>query len=102
MTEIIKKLIDKQIFKTGTLIDAPVTKYYMGSPVILTKTLRIKEVAEDHCIADEEYEIEAEVPFRKIYFRDITLIDGMEPQELAAVYGLAPRTERFKRKDLDK
>jgi hypothetical protein len=102
MTEIIKKLIDRQIFKTGTLIDAPVTKYYMGSPVILTKTLRIKEVAEDHCIADEEYEIEAEVPFRKIYFRDITLIDGMEPQELAAVYGLAPRTERFKRKDLDK
>ena len=102
MIEIIKKLIDRQIFKTGTLIDAPVTKYYMGSPVILTKTLRIKEVAEDHCIADEEYEIEAEVPFRKIYFRDITLIDGMEPQELAAVYGLAPRTERFKRKDLDK
>ena len=102
MTEIIKKLIDRQIFKSGTLIDAPVTKYYMGSPVILTKTLRIKEVAEDHCIADEEYEIEAEVPFRKIYFRDITLIDGMEPQELAAVYGLAPRTERFKRKDLDK
>lgn len=102
MTEIIKKLIDRQIFKTGTLIDAPVTKYYMGSPVILTKTLRIKEVAEDHCIADEEYEIEAEVPFRKIYFRDITLIDGMEPQELAAVHGLAPRTERFKRKDLDK
>jgi hypothetical protein len=102
MTEIIKKLIDRQIFKTGTLIDAPVTKYYMGSPVILTKTLRIKEVAEDHCIADEEYEIEAEVPFRKIYYRDITLIDGMEPQELAAVYGLAPRTERFKRKDLDK
>ena len=94
--------MDGQIDKTGTLIDAPVTKYYMGSPVILTKTLRIKEVAEDHCIADEEYEIEAEVPFRKIYFRDITLIDGMEPQELAAVYGLAPRTERFKRKDLDK
>ena len=102
MTEIIKKLIDRQIFKSGTLIDAPVTKYYMGSPVILTKTLRIKEVAEDHCIADEEYEIEAEVPFRKIYFRDITLIDGMEPQELAAVYGLAPKTARFRRKDLDK
>ena len=102
MTEIIKKLIDRKIFKEGTLVDAPVTKYYMGSPVILTKTLRIKEVAEDHCIADEEYEIEAEVPFRKIYFRDITMIDGMEPQELAAVYGLAPRTERFKVKKDDK
>jgi hypothetical protein len=30
------------------------------------------------------------------------MIDGMEPQELAAVYGLAPRTERFKVKKDDK
>jgi hypothetical protein len=102
MTEIIKKLIDRKIFKEGTLVDAPVTKYHMGTPIILNKTLRIKELKEDHCIADEEYEIEAEVPFRKIYYRDITMIDGMEPQELAAVYGLAPKTARFKRKDLDK
>jgi hypothetical protein len=102
MTDTIKKLIERKIFKEGTLVDAPITKYHMGTPITVNKTLRIKQVAEDHCIADEEYEIEAEVPFRKIYFRDITLIDGMEPQELAAVYGLAPRTERFKRKDLDK
>ena len=26
----------------------------------------------------------------------IKIIDGMEPIELAAVYGLAPKTERFK------
>jgi len=102
MTEIIKKLIDRKIFKEGTLVDAPVTKYHMGTPIIINKTLRIKELREDHCIADEEYEIEAEVPFRKIYYRDITMIDGMEPQELAAVYGLAPRTERFKQKKDDK
>jgi len=102
MIEIIKKLIDKQIFKAGTLVDAPVTKHHMGSPVILTKTLRIKEVNADHCIADEEYEIEANVPYRKIYFRDITMIDGMEPQELAAVYGLVPRTGRVKVKKDDK
>ena len=102
MTEIIKKLIDRKIFKEGTLVDAPVTKYHMGTPIIINKTLRIKELREDHCIADEEYEIEAEVPFRKIYYRDITMIDGMEPRELAAVYGLAPRTERFKQKKDDK
>jgi len=30
------------------------------------------------------------------------MIDGMEPQELAAVYGLVPRTERFKVKKDDK
>ena len=102
MTEIIKKLIDRRIFKEGTLVDAPITKYHMGTPVILNKTLRIKQVLSDHCIADEEFEIEANVPYRKIYFRDITMIDGMEPQELAAVYGLAPRTERFKVKKDDK
>ena len=102
MTEIIKKLIDRKIFKEGTLVDAPVTKYHMGTPIIINKTLRIKELREDHCIADEEYEIEAEVPFRKIYYRDIIMIDGMEPRELAAVYGLAPRTERFKQKKDDK
>lgn len=102
MTEIIKKLIDRKIFKEGTLVDAPVRKMHMGDPIILTKTLRVKTVAQDHCIADEEYEIEAETPMLKIMYKDITVIDGMDPQELAAVYGLAPKTERFKRKDLDK
>ena len=66
------------------------------------KTLRIKELRNDYCIADEEYEIEAEVPFRKIYYKNITKIDGMDPAELAAVYGLVPKTARFKRKDIDK
>ena len=102
MIEIIKKLIDKKIFKKGTLVDAPVRKMHMGDPVIITKTLRVAEIQNNYCIADEEYEIEAEVPFRKIYFRDITMIDGMDPQELAAIYGLAPKTARFSRKDLDK
>jgi len=102
MTEIIKKLIDKKIFKVGTLVDAPVRKMYMGDPVILSKTLRVAEIKDDHCIADEEYEIEPEAPMLKIPYSKITLIDGMEPQELAAVYGLASKTERFKRKDLDK
>ena len=41
MTDIIKKLIERKIFKEGTLVDAPVTKYYMGSPIIINKTLRI-------------------------------------------------------------
>lgn len=102
MTEIIKKLIDKKIFKVGTLVNAPVRKMYMGDPVTLSKTLRVAEIKDDYCVADEEYEIEAETPMLKIHYDKITLIDGMEPQELAAVYGLAPKTERFKRKDLDK
>lgn len=102
MTEIIKKLIDKKIFKTGTLVDAPVRKMYMGDPVILNKTLRVAQIKDTYCIADEEYEIEAEAPMLKIPYENIISIDGMEPQELAAVYGLAPKTARFRRKDLDK
>jgi hypothetical protein len=102
MTEIIKKLIDRKIFKVGTLVDAPVRKMYLGTPVIITKTLRIASMDEDHCVADEEYEIEPEAPMLKIKYKDIERIDGMDPQELAAVYGLAPRTERFKRKKDDK
>ena len=102
MTEIIRKLIDCKIFKEGTMIDAPISKTQFGSPIILNKTLRIKELREDYCIADEEFEIEAEVPFRKIYYSNITKVDGMIPEELAAVYGLVPKTARFKRKDLDK
>jgi len=101
MTEIIKKLIDKKIFKEGTLIEAPVKKFHMGSPLILNKTLRVSKALADHCIADEEYEIEAEVPMLKINYSKITKIDGMDPQELAAVYGLGPKTERFRRKKND-
>jgi len=102
MIEIIQKLIDRKIFKEGTMIDAPISKMQFASPIILNKTLRIKELRNDYCIADEEYEIEAEVPFRKIYYKNITKIDGMDPAELAAVYGLVPKTARFKRKDIDK
>jgi hypothetical protein len=48
MTEIIKKLIDKKIFKVGTLVDAPVRKMYMGDPVILSKTRRVAEIKDDY------------------------------------------------------
>lgn len=102
MIEIIQKLIDRKIFSKGTMIDAPIKKMQFGSPIVLNKTLRIKEIKEQYCIADEEFEIEAEVPFRKIYYKDITKVDGMDPSELAAVYGLIPKTARFKRKNIDK
>jgi len=35
---------------------------------------------------------------RKIMYDSIQIVDGMEPIELAAVYGLTPKTERFKRR----
>jgi hypothetical protein len=102
MTEIIKKLIDRQIFKDRHSGGCSRDQISFGFSSNTDQNPENQEVNVDHCIADEEYEIEANVPYRKIYFQDITMIDGMEPQELAAVYGLAPRTERFKVKKDDK
>jgi len=97
MNELIKKLIQKEIFKKDTLIEAVITKSFMGSPVKKQVTLRVKQLAEDHCLADEQGALEYNVPLRKIKYQDIKIIDGMDPVELAAVYGLAPKTARFKK-----
>ena len=84
MIDIITKLKDKKIFKVDSLIEAEVTKTFMGSPVNKKITLRVKHLFDN------------KVPMRKIKYEKIKLIDGMLPVELAAVYGLAPKTERFK------
>lgn len=97
MNELIKNLIKKDIFKKDTLIEAVITKSFMGSPVKKQVTLRVKQLAEDHCLADEQGALEYNVPLRKIKYQDIKIIDGMDPVELAAVYGLAPKTARFKK-----
>jgi hypothetical protein len=97
MNELIKNLIKKYIFKKDTLIEAVITKSFMGSPIKKQVTLRVKQLAEDHCLADEQGALEYNVPLRKIKYQDIKIIDGMDPVELAAVYGLAPKTARFKK-----
>lgn len=97
MNKLIKNLIKKEIFKKDTLIEAVITKSFMGSPVKKQVTLRVKQLAEDHCLADEQGALEYNVPLRKIKYQDIKIIDGMDPVELAAVYGLAPKTARFKK-----
>jgi hypothetical protein len=98
MKEIIKKLIERKIIKEDTLIEAEITKSFMGSPVRKQVTLRIKQLTDDYCLADEEGALEYNVPMRKIAYDSIRIIDGMDPAELAAVYGLAPKTARFKRR----
>jgi hypothetical protein len=98
MKEIIKKLIERKIVREDTLIEAEITKSFMGSPIRKQVTLRIKQLADDYCLADEEGALEYNVPMRKIPYGSIKTIDGMDPAELAAVYGLAPKTERFKRR----
>jgi hypothetical protein len=98
MKEIIKKLIERKIVREDTLIEAEITKSFMGSPVRKQVTLRIKQLTDDYCLADEEGALEYNVPMRKIAYDSIRIIDGMDPAELAAVYGLAPKTARFKRR----
>ena len=98
MKELIQKLIARKIFRENTLIEAQITKSFMGSPVTKEVVLRVKELADTYCLADEEGALEYNVPMRKIQYDSIKTIDGMDPAELAAVYGLAPKTERFKRR----
>ncbi len=96
MENIVKKLKEKGIFKIDTIIQAEITKSFMGSPVQKQVFLRVKQLYDDYCLADEEGSLDYKVPLRKILYKSIKIIDGMEPIELAAVYGLAPKTERFK------
>ena len=84
--------------KIDSLIEAEVTKSFMGSPVNKKITLRVKYLFDTYCLADEEKSLDYKVPMRKIKYEKIKLIDGMLPVELAAVYGLAPKTERFKKR----
>ena len=93
--EIIKKLQDKQIFKENSLVESVITKDWMGSPVDIKTHLIVKRVNEDNAICEEYGEADGKA--YKIKFIDITTIDGQEPNELAAVYGLGPKTSRFKK-----
>jgi hypothetical protein len=95
MIETILKLKEKNIFKVGTMVETIIDKHHMGMPIQVRATMRIKELHDDHCIADEEYDYAAHVPYRKIMYYDIITIDGMRPQDLAAVYNLGPKTSRF-------
>ena len=90
----IKKLKEHNIFKSNSIIQSTITKEWMGSPVYVKAHLIVKKMTNDNVIC-EEYN-EANGKAYKIKFIDITTIDVMNQNELAAVYGLGPKTERFK------
>ena len=58
--------------------------------------LKVKKMGKNDCLCEEYGEADGKA--YKIKFLDITTIDGQEPNELAAVYGLGPKTARFKRR----
>ena len=68
MEDIIKKLKERKIFKEDSLITADITKSFMGSPVIKKVILRVKQLDDDYCLADEDNALEVNVPLRKIFF----------------------------------
>lgn len=94
--EAIKKLRDKNIFNDQSIVESMIQKNWMGSPVIKRGLLRVKKVGDDHCVCEELGESDGKA--YKIKYINILTVDGQEPNELAAVYGLGPKTARFKRR----
>ncbi len=92
----IKKLRDKKIFNDQSIVESMVQKYWMGSPVIKRAILRVKKINENDCICEELGEADGKA--YKIRYVNIITVDGQEPNELAAVYGLGPKTARFKKR----
>ena len=92
----IKKLKEHKIFAEDSIVESIVKKSLWGSPVFKKTFLKVKDIQEDHCICEEVGE--ADGIAHKIKYINILTVDGQEPNELAAVYGLGPKTARFKRR----
>ena len=97
--EAIKKLRDKNIFNDQSIVESMIQKNWMGDAVIKRSLLRVKKVGEDDCICEELGSADGKA--YKIRYVNILTVDGQEPNELAAVYGLGPKTARFKRKNTE-
>ena len=95
--EAIKKLRDKKIFNDQSIVESMIQKNWMGSPVSKRSLLRGRKVDEDHGIGEELGSADGKA--YKIKYINILTVDGQEPNELAAVYGLGPKTARFKRRN---
>ena len=92
----IKKLKEHKIFKPNSIVVSTITKDWMGSPVDVKAHLIVKRLGMHDCICEEHGEADGKA--YKIKYLNILTVDGQEPNELAAVYGLGPKTARFKRR----
>ena len=97
--EAIKKLQEHNIFKRDSIVESTITKDWMGSPVEKKVHLIVRKVRKDDCLCEEYGEADGKA--YKIKYLNICTIDGQEPNELAAVYGLGPKTARFKRRNTE-
>jgi hypothetical protein len=94
--EAIRKLKAKNIFNDQSIVESIIMKNWMGDKVSKRVQLRVRQANDDHCICEELGE--ADGKSYKIKYVNIITVDGQEPNELAAVYGLGPKTARFKRR----
>ena len=72
-----------------------IEKSLWGSPVYKRSLLKVKEAKETECVCEELGQADGKA--HKIKYINILTVDGQEPNELAAVYGLGPKTARFKK-----
>ena len=91
----IKKLQKNNIFGEDSIVETFIQKHLWGSPFYKKALLRVKKVQNDHCICEEYGEADGKA--HKIKYINVLTVDGQEPNELAAVYGLGPKTARFKK-----
>ena len=84
--EAIKKLRDKKIFNDQSIVESMIQKNWFGEQVIKRSLLRVKQINEDNCVCEELGESDGKA--YKIKYINILTVDGQEPNELAAVYGL--------------
>ena len=91
----IKKLKENNIFGEDSIVESFIEKQLWGTPFFKKAYLRVKIAKNNYCICEERGE--ADGKSHKIKYINILTVDGQEPNELAAVYGLGPKTERFKK-----
>ena len=93
--EAIKKLKYGNIFGKDSIVETYIEKSLWGSPVYKRSLLKVKEANETECVCEELGQADGKA--HKIKYINILTVDGQEPNELAAVYGLGPKTARFKK-----
>ena len=91
----IKKLKERKIFGEDSIVESYIEKQLWGTPFFKKVRLRVKNAKNDYCICEELGEADGKA--HKIKYINVLTVDGQEPNELAAVYGLGPKTARFKK-----
>ena len=95
----IKKLEEGNIFQRNSIIETFIEKSLWGTPTYKKAYLKVLRLGNNNCICEELGESNGKA--HKIRYIDILTVDGQEPNELAAVYGLGPKTPRFKQRSTE-